>query len=242
MNAEIDIRPVLRSIRVPTLVIHRTGDMCLGVDEGRYVAERIPGAKFVELPGVDHLPFVGDQEAILDEIEEFLTGARHRTDHDLVLATVLTIEIVGAPPPSPDSAASVSHGMLYRFVSHVRKEVELFRGRAAGLTDEAVLATFDGPARAIRCAWAVLGIARRLGIEVRAGIHTGECDVQGDAVTGPTVVVCAEVARLAGIGEIVVSGTVKDIVAGSGIDFADRGGRNFDRYGDMRLFAVTRCT
>src|SRR4029079_18447884 len=137
--------------------------------------------------GIDHLPFVGDQESILDEIEEFLTGARHMPEHDRVLATVLTIQIVGAPPPSPDSAASVSHGMLYRFISHVRKEIELFRGRASGLTDDAVVATFDGPARAIRGAMAILGIAKRLGIEVRAGVHTGECDINGDTVAGLTV-------------------------------------------------------
>lgn len=241
MNSEIDIRPLLRSIRVPTLVIHRTGDQTLKVEEGRYVASRIPGAKFVELPGVDHLPFVGDQDAILDEIEEFLTGARHTSDHDRVLATVLTIQIVAAPPPSPDSAASVSHGMLYRFVSHVRKEIELFRGRAAGLTDDAVVATFDGPARAIRCAWAILGIARRLSIDVRAGVHTGECDIQGDTVSGLTVDTGSEIARIANVGEVMVSGTVKDIVAGSGIDFDGRESRHFDQLGDIRLFAVTRC-
>jgi pimeloyl-ACP methyl ester carboxylesterase/DNA-binding winged helix-turn-helix (wHTH) protein/class 3 adenylate cyclase len=242
MNAEIDIRPLLRSIRVPTLVIHRTDDHCLRVEEGRYVASKIPGAKFVELPGVDHLPFVGDQEAILDEIEEFLTGARHTADHDRVLATVLTIQIVGAPPPSPDSAASVSHGMLYRFISHVRKEIELFRGRASGLADDAVVATFDGPARAIRCAIAILGIAKRLGIEVRAGVHTGECDINGDTVAGLTVDIGAQIATLAETNEVLVSGTVKDIVAGSGIDFVDREAQHFDHLGEIRLFAVTRCS
>ncbi len=239
MNAEIDIRPILRSIRVPTLVIHRTDDLCLSVDEGRYLAERIPGAKFVELPGVDHLPFVGDQDAILDEIEEFLTGARHTPEHDRVLATVLTIQIVGAPPPSPDSAASVSHGMLYRFITHVRKEIELFRGREAGLTDFSVVATFDGPARAIRCASAILGIARRLNIEARAAVHTGECDIQGDVVSGPTVEVCGDIAGRAAVGEVLASGTVKDIVAGSGIEFEDRGENDV---GAVRLFAATRVS
>jgi class 3 adenylate cyclase len=151
---------------------------------------------------------------------------------------VLTIQVVGAPPPSPDSAASVSHGMLYRFISHVRKEIELFRGRAAGLADDSVVATFDGPARAIRCAMAVLGIARRLGIEVRAGVHTGECDINGDGVQGLTVDVSAEIATLAGTNEVLVSGTVKDIVTGSGIDFADRDAHRFEGLGDIRLFAV----
>lgn len=242
MNAEIDIRPILRSIRVPTLVVHRTDDACLGIEEGRYVASRIPGAKFVELPGNDHLPFVGDQDAILDEIEEFLTGARHTTDADRVLATVMHLEIVGAPPPSPDSAASVSHGMLYRFVTHVRKEIDLFRGRACQLTDTSVLATFDGPARAIRCAWAVTSIARRLGIEVRTGLHTGECDIVGDGVEGLTVDASAEVARLAPVGEVLVTGTVKDIVAGSGIDFVERESHTFEGLDEIRLFAVARCS
>jgi pimeloyl-ACP methyl ester carboxylesterase/DNA-binding winged helix-turn-helix (wHTH) protein/class 3 adenylate cyclase len=242
MNAEIDIRPILRSIRVPTLVIHRTGDLCLKVDEGRYVASRIPGAKFVELPGVDHLPFVGNQDAILDEIEEFLTGARHPMDYDRVLATVLYVQIVGAPAPSPDSHASVSHGMLYRFVTHVRKEIDLFRGRSAGVSEDAVFATFDGPARAIRCAWAVLGIARRLGIEARAGLHTGECDMQGDTVQGLTVDIGLGVANLAETGQVLVTGTVKDIVAGSGIDFEEHGTHTFDQLGEMRLFAVVRCS
>ncbi len=241
MNAEIDVRPVLRSVRVPTLVIHRTGDACLKVEEGRYVASHIPGAKFVELPGRDHLPFIGDQDAILDEIEEFLTGARHAQEYDRVLATVLTARLIGAPAPSPDSAASAGRGLLFRFLSHVKKEIELFRGRPTAMTDASITATFDGPARAIRCAWAILGIARRLDVEVAAGLHTGECDLLEDGVSGTAVEICSNVASRAAIGELLVSGTVKDIVAGSGIDFEEHGVDTFEGFGEVRLFAVTRC-
>lgn len=240
MNAEIDVRSILRSVRVPTLVLHRTGDTCLRVEEGRFVAERIPGAKFVELPGADHLPFVGDQDAILDEIEEFLTGARHAPDLDRVLATVLVAFIDSVPTPSPESAASGGRGLLYRFVSHVGREIQLFRGSAAEVLDSRVTATFDGPARAIRCACAIRDVARRLGVEVRAGLHTGECEVRPSGTGGLAVEIGAHVARLASSGEVLVTGTVKDIVAGSGIEFEDRGTADFEGMGEVRLFAVTR--
>ncbi|MBK6315659.1 MAG: alpha/beta fold hydrolase [Blastocatellia bacterium] len=240
MNAEIDVRNILRSVRVPTLVLHRTGDTCLRVEEGRFVAERIPGAKFVELPGADHLPFVGDQDAILDEIEEFLTGARHAPDLDRVLATVLVAVIDSVPTPSPESAASGGRGMLYRFVSHVGREIQLFRGSAAEVLDSRITATFDGPARAIRCACAIRDVARRLGVDVRAGLHTGECEIRASTAGGLAVDVGSQVAKLAGPGEVLVTSTVKDIVAGSGIEFEDRGTANFAGMGDVRLFAVTR--
>lgn len=240
MNAEIDVRSILRSVRVPTLVIHRTGDTCLRVEEGRYVAERIPGARFVELPGADHLPFVGDQDAILDEIEEFLTGARHAPDLDRVLATVLSAIIANVPTPTAESAASGGRGLLYRFVSHVGREIQLFRGSAAEVADSRITATFDGPARAIRCACAIRDVARRLGVDVRAGLHTGECEIRDNAAGGIAVAIGARVAKLAESGEVLVTGTVKDIVAGSGIEFEDRGTAQFDAIGDIRLFAVTR--
>ena len=240
MNAEIDVRNILRSVRVPTLVLHRTGDLCLRVEEGRFVAERIPGAKFVELPGADHLPFVGDQDAILDEIEEFLTGAKHAPDLDRVLATVLVAVIDSVPTPSPESAASGGRGMLYRFVSHVGREIQLFRGSAAEVLDSRITATFDGPARAIRCACAIRDVARRLGVDVRAGLHTGECEIRANTAGGLAVEVGAQVAKLAGAGDVLVTSTVKDIVAGSGIEFEDRGTANFEGMGDVRMFAVTR--
>jgi class 3 adenylate cyclase len=238
----MDIRDVLPAIRVPTLVLHRRDDRMVSVEMGRYIADHIPGAKFVELPGRDHLPFVGDQDAILDEIEEFLTGARHAPDYDRVLATVLTARLVGAPAPSPDSAASAGRGLLFRFLSHVKKEIELFRGRASAMTDATVTATFDGPARAIRCAWAIIAISRRLDVEVAAGLHTGECDLLDDSVSGTAVEISASVASKAAVGELLVSGTLKDIVAGSGIDFEDRGVDVIEGFGEFRVFAVTRCS
>ncbi len=222
MNAEIDIRPILPSIRVPTLVLHRTDDMCLRVEEGRYVATAIPGAKFIELPGIDHLPFVGDQDSILDEIEEFLTGMRHAPEYDRVLATVLCTRIVDCPAATERDPSW--QAMFDRHYSYVRKEVELFRGRESELNDCGLIATFDGPARAIRCAAAINNSARRMGIPIQTGVHTGECDLIGGAkVSGVAVNIGSEIARLAATNQVLVSGTVKDLVAGSGLRFSDVG-------------------
>jgi pimeloyl-ACP methyl ester carboxylesterase/DNA-binding winged helix-turn-helix (wHTH) protein/class 3 adenylate cyclase len=240
MNAEIDVRPILRSIRVPTLVIHRTDDMCLRVEEGRYVAERIPGAKFVELPGRDHLPFVGNQDEVLDEIEVFLTGARRAEDHNRVLATVLVAHVLSPEASAGATNESVSGGMLYRFITHVRKEIQLFRGRLAGDADAVVVATFDGPARAIRCALNIRDIGHRLGIAVKTGLHTGECDIREEGVTGLAVDVATRIADRAEPGEVLVSATLKDIVAGSGLAFAPHGAASFEEIGDVRLFTATR--
>ena len=174
MNAEIDVRNVLPSIRVPSLVIHRSDDQCLKVEEGRFVAERIPGAKFVELPGNDHLPFVGDQDAILDEMEEFLTGVRHTLEPDTVLATVLFTRISNV-----DERLKLGNWeeLLRRLRAHIAKEIEWFRGREIDMVGDRPLAIFDGPARAIRCAMAITEYASRLGVETRAGLHTGECEI-----------------------------------------------------------------
>jgi pimeloyl-ACP methyl ester carboxylesterase/DNA-binding winged helix-turn-helix (wHTH) protein/class 3 adenylate cyclase len=221
MNADIDVRHVLPSIRVPTLVIHRAGDACLKVEEGRYVAEHIPGAKYVELPGIDHLPFVGDQDAILDEIEEFLTGVRHAPEHDRVLATVLFTYIVDAA--SEQARERQRRDIVERHQAHVRKELELFKGREIEMNEGGLLATFDGPARAIRAACAIQDFARRLGIKLKVGLHTGECDVMGDKVGGIAVEIGAQVAKKAAVGEVLVSHTVKDLVAGSGIRFEEKG-------------------
>jgi serine/threonine protein kinase/DNA-binding winged helix-turn-helix (wHTH) protein len=235
MNTEIDIRHVLPTVRVPTLVIHRTGDSCLRVEEGRYLAENIPGAKFVELPGVDHLPFVGDQDAIIDSIEEFLTGMRHAEEVDRALATVL---VARAPGLLTDARW---RGQLDRHQSFVKKEVELFKGRVVDVTPESFLATFDGPARAIRAACAIADSARRLGIKLQTGLHTGECDVMNDRVGGVAVEVASHVAAQSSGGEVVVSSTVKDLVAGAGIRFAERGARLLGGgLGEWRLFAVER--
>jgi class 3 adenylate cyclase len=239
MNTQIDIRHLLPAIQAPTLVLHRTGDLDSNVEEGRYIGQRIPGAKYVELSGTDHIPWVGDADAVLDEIEEFLTGVRHVAEPDRVLATVLFTDIVS----STEQAAAMgdrrwrdlleSHNLL------MKRELARFRGREVKSTGDGVLATFDGPARAIRCAQAIRDGVRGLGIEIRAGLHTGECEVMGEDVGGIAVHIGARVASLAGPGEVLVSGTVKDLVAGSGIQFADRGAHILKGVPDQwRLFAV----
>lgn len=240
MNAEIDVRHVLPSIRVPSLVIHRTEDQCLKVEEGRFVAERIPGAKFVELPGDDHLPFVGDQDAILDELEEFLTGVRHRIEPDTVLATALVTRMVGIKEHvdrlGPDRWAE----LLRRLHGHITKEIEWFRGREIDMVEDRLLAIFDGPARAIRCASAITEYASRLGVETRTGLHTGECEMVDGKVAGVAVQMSVCVSSQAAASEVLVSSTVKDLVAGSGIGFEDRGIHMLPGCGEWRLFAVPR--
>ncbi len=242
MNAEIDVRNVLASIRVPSLVIHRSDDQCLKVEEGRFVADLIPGAKFVELPGNDHLPFVGDQDAILDHVEEFLTGVRHTLEPDTVLATVLFTRIVGAEEHAAKLGQERWDDLLRRLHSHFRKEIEWFRGREIDMVGDRPLAIFDGPARAIRCASTLTEYASRLGIEMRSGLHTGECEIDDGTVAGLAAEVGACVANEANPGEVLVSRTVKDLVAGSGIEFEDRGMHTLAGCGEWRLFAVQRAT
>jgi DNA-binding winged helix-turn-helix (wHTH) protein/pimeloyl-ACP methyl ester carboxylesterase len=236
MNAEIDVREVLPSVRIPSLIIHRAEDACLPAGGGRYVASRIPGARYVELPGRDHLPFVGDQDAILDEIEEFLTGVRPAPEIDRVLTTVMFALF----SPDDQSIASASRPELSELnQSYVRRELALFRGKEIELSDDHLFATFDGPARAIRCAKAIVTAISRLGINVRAGLHTGECDVIGEKVAGATVNLGMAVAALASPREMLITHTVKDLVAGSGIHFKSRGTRSFGTMpGEWRLFSV----
>lgn len=223
MNTEVDIRHVLPTIRVPTLIIHRAGDLDIDVGGSRYMSKRIPNAKYIELSGVDHLPWVGDQDAILGEVEEFLTGVRQIPGQDRVLATVLFTDIVG----STERAAALGDGrwkeLLGRFFATVRKELGRFRGREIDTTGDGVLAIFDGPARAVQCACSVINAVRSLGIEIRAGLHTGEVEMMGTNIGGIAVHIGARVASRAGAGEVLVSSTVKDLVAGSGIEFEDRG-------------------
>jgi pimeloyl-ACP methyl ester carboxylesterase/DNA-binding winged helix-turn-helix (wHTH) protein len=240
MNAEIDVRNVLPSIRVPSLVIHRTDDMCLTVEEGRFVADRIPGSRFIELPGNDHLPFVGDQDAILDEVEEFLTGVRHTIEPDTVLATVLFTRIVSPEEHLASIGRDRWNDLLRRLHAHITKEIEWFRGREIDMVDDRPLAIFDGPARAVRCATAIVEYASRLGVQIQAGLHTGECEVMERRVGGiaPTIGEC--VADAARSGEVLVSSTVKDLIAGSGIQFEDRGLNTLGNCGEWRLFAVGR--
>jgi DNA-binding winged helix-turn-helix (wHTH) protein/pimeloyl-ACP methyl ester carboxylesterase/class 3 adenylate cyclase len=242
MNAEIDVRHVLPTVRVPTLVIHNKGDLCLKVEEGRYVASRIPGARFVELPGSDHLPFFEGQDAVVNEIEEFLTGARHVREPDRVLATLLFVNIIDRDVRAAERGEARWRDLVARFRTHVSKEIKWFRGREIDMEGAGPLAAFDGPARAIRCACAVSEYAARLNIEVRAGLHTGECDLlEGGRVGGLAVEIGRAVRERAGAGEVLVSHTVKDLVAGSGITFEERGAHTFEGLpGDWRLFRVER--
>lgn len=241
MNAEIDVRNVLPTVRVPTLVIHRSGDLCLKVEEGRYVAEKIPGCKYVELGGIDHLPFVGNQEEVLEEIEEFLTGMRHSEEIDRVLATVLCIKIVNPQNEAKQRGTEDWQDLLDRSHNYVRRQLELFKGREVSYDENGVLATFDGPARAIRCACAITDSARRLNINVKTGLHTGECEVRGEQYGGIAVELAKRIAGESSVGEILVSRTVKDLVAGSGIEFQEYGVKSFDEItGDWRLFTVKR--
>jgi pimeloyl-ACP methyl ester carboxylesterase/DNA-binding CsgD family transcriptional regulator len=223
MNFEIDIRHVLPAIHVPTLIMHRTNDMAIPVEGSRSMAEQIPGARYVELPGSDHLVFVGDQGVILDEIEEFLTGMRHGGDLDTILATVLFTDIVASTERATEYGDRRWRELLEAHYALVRQELGRFRGREVNTTGDGFLATFDGPARAIRCACAISTGVQRLGLQIRAGVHTGECQVVEDQVGGIAVHTGARIAALAGAGEVLVSSTVKDLVAGSGIRFEDHG-------------------
>ncbi|HEY4423928.1 MAG TPA: alpha/beta fold hydrolase [Pyrinomonadaceae bacterium] len=241
MNAEIDVRNVLPSIRVPSLVIHRSDDQCLKVEEGRFVAQRIPGAKFVELPGNDHLPFVGDQEAILDEVEEFLTGVRHPVEPDTVLATVLVARLVGIKERVQNLGPERWAEWWRRLHAHITKEIEWFRGREVDILENRLLAIFDGPARAIRCATAITEYTSRLGVQTCTGLHTGECEIVDGQVAGAAAEMCVCVANEAEPGEVLVSSTVKDLVAGSGINFEDRGIHLLAGCGESRLFAVVKA-
>jgi class 3 adenylate cyclase len=241
MNAEIDIRDVLPAIRVPTLILHSLGDPGIDVRGSRYMAERIPGAKYVELPGSDHLPWVSDGDAILDEVEEFLTGVRHGPEPDRVLATVMFTDIVGATERAAALGDRRWRDLLDAHHALVRRELTRFRGREVDTAGDGFLATFDGPARAIRCACAISDGARQLDLEIRAGLHTGECEQVGDKVGGIAVHIGARVAAMAASHEVLVSSTVKDLVAGSGLRFADRGVQTLKGVpGEWRLFAVAR--
>ena len=238
MNTQVDIRDVLPTIRVPTLILHRVGDRDQDVGGARYMAGRIPGAKYVELPGEDHLPFVGDQESILDEVDEFLTGARHYYEPDRVLATVLFTDIVGSTERAATLGDRQWRELLELHNRLVRGQLERFRGREVDTAGDGFLATFDGPARAIHCAIACRDELAHAGIHVKAGLHTGECELVDDKVRGISVHIGARVASLAAPGEVLVSSTVKDLVAGSGLEFEERGTHQFRGVPGECLFAV----
>jgi class 3 adenylate cyclase len=234
-----DVRPILSAIRSPTLVIHRTDDQIEVIGAGRDFADRIAGARFVELPGGDNSPWAGEQDAVLDEVEEFLTGRRHTPSIDRVLATVLFTDIVG----STERAAAMGDDrwgeLLAEHHERVRTELERFRGREIHTAGDGFLATFDGPARAVLCARAIASGVRDLGIEIRAGVHTGEIELDGDEIRGIAVHIGARVAALAGASEVLVSSTVKDLVAGSGLAFEDAGEHELKGVPDhRRLYRV----
>ena len=223
MNTQIDVREILPTIRVPTVLIYRTDDTDVHVDEGRYIAERIPGARFVELPGPDHMMWTGDAAAILDEIEEFLTGVRRGPEPDRVLATVLFTDVVGSTELATRLGDRAWRDLLARHHATVRRELERWRGREVDTAGDGFLAAFDGPARAIRCAVSTVDAVRGLGMEIRAGVHTGEVEVSDGALQGIAVHIGSRVSGLAGPSEVLVSRTVADLVAGSGIVLAERG-------------------
>ena len=219
----VDARDVLSAISVPTLVIHRTGDRMVTIPHARYLAEHIPGARLVELPGEDHLYFVGDQDAILDAIEEFVTGSRATIKPDRVLATVLFTDIVASTARAADLGDRKWRDLLEAWQARVRRLLERYRGREVNTTGDGFLATFDGPERAIHCATAITRESPLIGIDVRAGLHTGLCEIMDEDVGGIAVHLAARIVAEAEPGEVLVSSTVKDLVAGSGIAFVDRG-------------------
>jgi len=240
MNTQIDIRAVLPTIRVPTLVLHRVGDLDANIQEARFIARHIPGARLVELPGNDHLVWVGDQDSVLDEVQEFLTGVRPIAEFDRVLATVLFTDIVGSTETAARLGDRAWRALLDSHHAMVRKELVRFRGEEVNTAGDGFLATFDGPARAIRCALAIHDGAQELGLAMRAGLHTGEIERSAGQVGGIAVHIGARVAATAGAGETIVSSTVKDIVTGSGIAFADRGMHSLKGVpGEWRLYAAS---
>jgi len=239
MFLDIDVRAVLPTIHVPTLVVHRRGDRVVNWRAGRELAAQIPGARYVELEGIDHLPWAGDAEAVLGEVEEFLTGARTSPEPDRVLATVMFTDLVGSTERAAELGDARWRELLAAHQAAVREELARHRGREVKTLGDGFLATFDGPARAIRCGRAIADAAGSLGVEVRVGLHSGEVELMGEDVGGIAVHIAARVGGIAGGGEVLVSSTVKDLVAGSGIRFEDRGTTSLRGVpDDWRLFAA----
>ena len=236
---EMDVRAILPAIDVPTLVLHRADDRMIVAAQGRYLAENIPGARYVELAGEDHVPFAGDVDALLGEVEEFLIGSRGATESERALATILFTDIVGSTEKAAELGDRGWRQLLERHDAAVRRQLSLHRGREVKTMGDGFLATFDGPARAIHCASALRDEVASLGIEVRAGIHTGEVELIGDDVGGMAVNIGARIGALADGGEVLVSSTVRELVVGSGLEFADRGVQTLKGApGEWRLFAI----
>lgn len=239
MNIEIDIRAVLPTIRVPTLVMHRKGDRLIDAANSRYLADRIPGARLRELEGVDHLPWFGDADALLDEVQEFLTGVRPGPGRETTLATVLFVDMVGSTEKVSALGDSRWRSLLVQFHALVGDELERYRGKLVNTAGDGAFASFDGPARAIRCASAIRDRAAALGTPVRVGLHTGECEMIDNQLAGIAVHIGARIAAVAQPGQVVVSSTVKDLVAGSGLRFSEGDVHTLKGVpGQWRLFAV----
>jgi class 3 adenylate cyclase len=237
---QLDVRPVLETIRVPTLVLHRAENRYIRVGNGRYLADHIPGAEFVELPGADHFFHAGDIDAFLDPVEEFLTGSGESADDDRVLATVMFTDIVGATEYVDRVGDRAWRELLERHHAIVRKELNRYRGREIDTAGDGFFATFEGPARGVRCALAIRDAVKSLGVEIRAGVHTGECEVVSDKVSGIAVHIGARVMSRARPSEVLVSRTVKDLVAGSGLDLVDSGRHTLKGVaGEWRLFSAS---
>ncbi len=223
MNSMVDVRAVLPSVQCPTLVLHRTGDLDASIGEGRYIAERIPGARFVELEGDDHVPFV-EPDQILDEVEEFITGARPSHVSDRVLATIVFTDLVGSTERAGELGDAAWAALAAEHNATVRRELDRFAGEEIDTAGDGFFALFDGPARAIRCALAVREALAALGLDVRTGIHTGEVErARGEKPRGIAVHVAARIMALGQAGDVLVSATTHDLVAGSGLEFEDRG-------------------
>jgi class 3 adenylate cyclase len=241
MNGQVDVRAVLPSIQVPTLVLHRGGDQAIDVRHSRYLAEHIPGARLVLLPGEEALSFGAETQPLIEEVEEFLTGTRHSQDPERILSTVMFSDIVDSTRRAAELGDTRWRGVLESLEHPIGELLTRHRGRAVKTMGDGFLATFDGPARGIRCAEAIRQMAReQFGIEVRSGLHTGEIELIGNDVGGIAVHIGARVGALAEPGEVLVSGTVKDLVVGSGITFADRGEHELKGVPDLwRLWAAT---
>ena len=239
MNSDIDTRSVLPTIGVPTLLLSRTGDRDVNVEEERWIAGQIPGSRFVALPGDDHLPWLGDTDELLDEVEAFLTGERPRPDPHRWLATVLFTDIVDSTAQAAALGDRHWHDLVERHHALVRRELERYGGREIDTAGDGFFATFDGPARAVRCATAIVGAVRELGLDIRAGVHTGEVEGGDGVVRGIAVHIGARVASQAGPGEVLVSRTVTDLVVGSGLRFRAWGTTELKGVpGEWELYAV----
>ena len=237
---QTDVRHVLPAIRVPTLILHRAEDKPVRVGHARYLAERIAGAKYVELPGSDHMPMMGDVDALLDEVREFLTGERAAPESDRILATILFCDIVDSTIRAAELGDHEWKRLLLQFYAMVDGKLHHFRGRKLDTAGDGLFAAFDGPARAVRCGAALVDAAKALSLQVRVGVHTGECEVLGEKYSGIAVHLGARVASAADPGQVLVTSTVKDLVVGSGIHFEDLGSRTLKGVPDQwRLFRLT---